>query len=110
MEETNTKTEVTDRFSKFMFGERSTPIVEKTTEHEQNNWDWILGEQTSNKAKAAGKSSHHNGINKSIEQFLQNVDYMKVMHHVDTLMTSTKELKPLLNKLKPVLEHFISKK
>lgn len=110
MEEKNTKTEVTDRFSRFMFGERNTPINEETTENQLENWDWILGARTSDKAKAGDKSSHHNGINKSIEQFLQNVDYMEVMHHVDTLMTSTKELKPLLNKIKPVLENLISKK
>ena len=40
---------------------------------------------------------------------LGHVDIDEVMNHVDTLITSARELKPLFGKVRPFLEQFIEK-
>ncbi|MGG0719099.1 hypothetical protein ABE096_16105 [Robertmurraya massiliosenegalensis] len=110
MEEDKVQSEEVDHFSKFMFGERNTSSFEEPVKREEEDWDWILGSRASDKAETQNNKGTLNGLNKSIEELLQKVDYMEVMNHIDTLMASTKELKPLLTKIKPLLENFLSKK
>ncbi|WP_019153250.1 hypothetical protein [Robertmurraya massiliosenegalensis] len=110
MAEDKVQREEVDRFSRFMFGERHTSSFEEPEKREKEDWDWILGSRESHTEEEQNNKSTLNGFNKTIDEFLQKVDYMEVMNHIDTLMTSTKELKPLLTKLKPLLENFLSKK
>ena len=42
-------------------------------------------------------------------RFLSHVDFDEVMNHVDTLISSAKELKPLFGKVRPYLDQFIAK-
>lgn len=51
-----------------------------------------------------------NSDHKKIENgFLGQIDLNAVLDHVDTLMTSARELKPIIGKVKPYLNHFIDK-
>ncbi|KIY22952.1 hypothetical protein [Mesobacillus subterraneus] len=43
-------------------------------------------------------------------KYLDHIDLDEVMHHVDTLITSSKELKPLFGKIKPFFDQIIDKK
>lgn len=47
-------------------------------------------------------SSDENGL-------LDQVDLGEVIQHVETLMTSAKELKPLIGKMRPLLDLFMNK-
>ena len=42
-----------------------------------------------------------------LNKYLGQIDLDEVMHHVDTLITSARELKPLVGKVKPLFDHFI---
>lgn len=96
-----------DPISKFMFGERFEEKEEDTepTEHEEH--DWLFGKRPSR-----SQNSEQNPINQIpfIGERLQNIDYMEMMQHVDTLMNSANDLKPLFKKIKPVLLEFLQKK
>ncbi|WLR53850.1 hypothetical protein LC048_15190 [Mesobacillus subterraneus] len=57
------------------------------------------------------EASEQNGKSDSpLNQYLGKIDLDEVMHHVDTLITSARELKPLMGKVKPLFDHFIEKK
>lgn len=45
----------------------------------------------------------------SLSGILGQIDVIEVLNHVDTLMTSAKELKPLLGKVKPLFDQIIDK-
>ncbi|TKC18272.1 hypothetical protein [Robertmurraya kyonggiensis] len=96
-----------DPISKFMFGERFDEKEDDTVPVEQEERDWLFGKRTSRT-----KSSEENPINQIpfIGERLQNIDYMEMMQHFDTLMTSANDLKPLFKKIKPVLLEFLQKK
>ena len=70
-----------DHFDHFMFG-RSREIEE--VEESVNN-DFLLN------------------------KYLGKIDLDEVMHHVDTLITSARELKPLMGKVRPLFDQFIEK-
>ena len=44
-----------------------------------------------------------------LNKYLGQIDLDEVMYHVDTLITSARELKPLVGKVKPLFDHFIEK-
>lgn len=125
MEEESQRHE-TDRISRFMFGEKGVKNTalddELTNEHDDSTLDkehiepiarerdWLFGHRYTQDTKrhdnlspqASNKTIH------SLGNMLQNVDYIELMQHVDTLMTSASELKPLLKKIKPVIESFLN--
>lgn len=72
--------EVTNPFDTFMFG----------------------GTRKENSVKEKKKSSY--------SEILDQIDVDDVLHHVDNLIESAKGLKPLLGKVKPVLDQFLNKK
>lgn len=96
-----------DPISKFMFGARFDEKEEDTAPEEQRERDWLFGNRPSR-----SKSAEQNPLNQIpfIGERLQNLDYMEIMQHVDTLMNSANELKPLIRKIKPVLLDFLQKK
>jgi hypothetical protein len=96
-----------DPFSRLMFGDkRYYEEEEKEGVSNRRETDWILGPKSSPHQKSE-KPSFLNG---SLGEYLQNVDYIEIMHHFDTLMNSANELKPLFKKVRPVLESFLNKK
>lgn len=44
------------------------------------------------------------------KSMLGQLDWAEMFHHVDTLLESARELKPLFSKVKPYLDHFMDKK
>lgn len=99
-----------DPFSKLMFGKGRTSH-DKTTEEEgsqHEQYDWLLGRKHPIPPK--GEESSSEGLHHTIGRFMQNIDYVETMKHIDTLMTSANELKPLLSKVKPIIETFTQKK
>ncbi|MFT9596333.1 hypothetical protein [Mesobacillus sp.] len=44
-----------------------------------------------------------------LNKYLGQIDLDEVMYHVDTLITSARELKPLVGKVKPLFDHFREK-
>jgi hypothetical protein len=44
-----------------------------------------------------------------LSKYLDQIDLDEVMYHVDTLITSARELKPLLGKVKPFFNQIIDK-
>lgn len=46
----------------------------------------------------------------SYKGILDQIDLDEMVHHVDTLIGSAKELKPLFGNVRPLLEQFINKK
>jgi len=44
-----------------------------------------------------------------VPRFLDDIDLDQLLSHVDTLITSAQELKPLFSKAKPYLEQFMNK-
>ncbi|MBT2678199.1 hypothetical protein J7E38_04250 [Bacillus sp. ISL-35] len=44
-----------------------------------------------------------------LSKYLDHIDLDEVMYHVDTLITSARELKPLLGKVKPFFDQIIDK-
>lgn len=104
------ETEKIDPFSRFMFGVRREQEFDESHDNDEKkenvharDRDWLFGARELPKAKKAKQDP-------SILDHLNNVDYIELMHHVDTFMSSTKDLKPLVSKLKPYLESFLHKK
>ncbi|MFE8700365.1 hypothetical protein ACFYKX_07060 [Cytobacillus sp. FJAT-54145] len=111
-----------DPFSQFMFGKT---IYRERNEKESssfNNNEWLFGRRSpandddqrdrggidlfSLHPRQSQKSEQKN----SIGNILQNVNYIELMEHMDTLMNSAKELKPLLSKVRPLIDQFTNKK
>lgn len=46
----------------------------------------------------------------SYSDILDQIDVDEVLHHVDNLIESARDLKPLLGKVRPVLDQFLNKK
>jgi hypothetical protein len=44
-----------------------------------------------------------------LNKYLGQIDLDEVMYHVDTLITSARELKPLMGKVRPLFDQFIEK-
>jgi hypothetical protein len=68
-----------DSFDRFMFGNTKESVVQNER-----------------------KPSNESGL-------LDQIDLGEVLHHVDTLMTSAKELKPLIGKVRPFLDLIMDK-
>ena len=62
--------------------------------------DWFLG----SRRKKPGTSAQT--IQNQIENLLNNVDLEQLMETYDTVVTSSKQLKPLINKITPFIRKF----
>jgi hypothetical protein len=82
-------------------GSRNHPNQEKT-EHEHLARDFMFGDHRRNDRN--DNESHSEG-----SSFLSQIDFDEVLHHVDTLISSAKELKPLFGKVRPYIDNFIDK-
>lgn len=112
-EEKNERKKEMDPLSRLMFGGRpdhggSDSEAGKVGESDDREYDWLFGRRRPTPIKEEEPPSE--GIHQKLGQMLQNIDYMEAMKHVDTLMTSANELKPLLGKVKPLIESFTQKK
>ena len=112
-----------DHFTRFMFGEKrnlmrgerkssdinndfieNQPEMEDFEEKRAREREWLFGVNTRH-------SPRHQGQDKTtITDLLNQIDYTELMHHVDTFMSSTKQLKPLIKKLRPYVEMLLNKK
>lgn len=114
-EEKNLNSQQQDPFTALMFGARrrgetqkdSLPIESTASEDTSNEkYDWIMGKRS--------MAPNHQNIaeqsNNTLERILQNIDYAEAAKHVGTLMSSANELKPLLSKVKPLIDTFFPKK
>ena len=84
--------------------------INNASEHEPENLkkansfdSFMFGGPRRTEKQPEKKKSSYSGI-------LDQIDIDEVLHHVDTLIGSAKELKPLFGKVKPLLEQFINKK
>lgn len=117
-----------DRFTRLMFGDRRRASESSNKENafddedfrdegededdSSRNNDWLFGRKREhhsfdffgNRNQKAGQHDQN-----SLEKFLYNIDYVELMKHVDTLMTTAKELKPLIKQIKPYLKSFTRK-
>jgi hypothetical protein len=61
-------------------------------------------------SRGSGDSRDHSGDTDSNGSgILSQIDLGEVLYHVDTLISSARELKPLFGKVKPYLDNFIDK-
>lgn len=116
-----------DSFSRFMFGNRKPRETHKESEHnsqvnlEQNqrlsfktrsnrNDDWIFGRRR--KEPVSDNKDSQNRVQNTqnkIENFINNVDMELLFDTIDTLVTTTKQYKPLIKEIAPFFSK-ISKK
>lgn len=115
--------EEVDPFTLFMFGQspnrryRENHSTEETVleYNPVERGDWFLGRRISQERSKEEQIGTPVGTNEmeqssSLNGLLQNINYLELMEHVDTLMTSAGQLKPLFTKIKPLFEQFINKK
>lgn len=75
--------------------------------NEVNHFDSIMfGGRRGREENNANQSAENNA---SLLQLLGQIDLNEMMTHVDTLVTSAKELKPLWGKVKPFIGQWIDK-
>lgn len=72
------------------------------TEEDHLARDFMFGSHRQNGMDANDSNSEESSI-------LGQIDFNEVLHHVDTLITSAKELKPLFGKVRPFIDNFIDK-
>ena len=109
-----------DPFSRFMFGNSKHRETYKESENnsqeflEQNEHssfdrdsnridDWFFGSRRKEPTQSAPTTQNQ------IENFINNVDIELLMETYDTLVTTSKQLKPLIKEISPFF-HQISKK
>ncbi|MBV7508942.1 hypothetical protein KW850_27445 [Bacillus sp. sid0103] len=90
-----------DRFSKFMFGNRTHHSKEKS-----HNNDWFFGRRR--KETETKKEDSHPPQNK-VEDFMNNVDIEKLFETYDTFVTTKEQLKPFLKEIAPFIGKFTNK-
>ncbi|MGA9228116.1 MAG: hypothetical protein WB217_17345 [Mesobacillus sp.] len=76
--------------------------INKESESDIDFRHFMFGNSTGEETKAGESKSTGSG-------FLSQIDLGEVLHHVDTLITSAKELKPLFGKVRPYFDHLIDK-
>lgn len=93
MDRRKSNNHIEDPFTKLMFGERKGRRIEengeKTLDQDSETFAFFQNEK--------------------IESLLQNIDIGEVMNHVETLMNSASELKPVFKKITPYMEQFLQK-
>lgn len=113
-----------DRFTRLMFGDRGkdTDALNKEDDYHEEGKDednssrdndWLFGRKRDHRPLSFfgnRKQEHRQQEKYPLENLLQNLDYGKLMNHVDGFMNSAKELKPLVNQIKPYLKSFTQKK
>lgn len=76
-------------------------------EQEYTHFDqFMFGRSMNNKEKPSEQSVKNDS---PLNKYLGQIDLDEVMYHVDTLITSARELKPLVGKVKPLFDHFLEK-
>ncbi|MBS8263075.1 hypothetical protein DYI25_01335 [Mesobacillus boroniphilus] len=75
-------------------------------EQEYTHFDQFMFGRPSNKEEESEQSVKNNS---PLNKYLGQIDLDEVMYHVDTLITSARELKPLVGKVRPLFDHFIEK-
>lgn len=108
MDEKKETAEEIDFFTKFMFGE-TREVDESWKERRRKEREWLFGAEKKEQKKPQEAPSSSNAYQK-IGEKLERIDYLELMGHIDTLMASASELKPLFKKLKPLLTQVIDKK
>ncbi|MBT2686409.1 hypothetical protein [Bacillus sp. ISL-37] len=81
---------------------------ESSDQHEQEfaHFDqFMFGRPRYNEESSEQSVKNDSPLNK----YLGQIDLDEVMYHVDTLITSARELKPLVGKVKPLFDHFMEK-
>ena len=109
-----------DPFSRFMFGNRKQRETYKESENnsqellEQNEQssfdsrsnridDWIFGSRRKEPTQSAPTTQNQ------IENFINNVDIELLMETYDMLVTTSKQLKPLMKEITPLFHQFSKK-
>ncbi|MBT2642694.1 hypothetical protein J7I80_10690 [Bacillus sp. ISL-41] len=75
-------------------------------ERENTHFDHFMFGQPRYKEESSEQSEKNDS---PLNKYLGQIDLDEVMYHVDTLMTSARELKPLVGKVKPLFDHFMDK-
>jgi hypothetical protein len=75
-------------------------------EHKYTHFDQFMFGRTRNNEESSEQSVKKDS---PLNKYLGQIDLDEVMYHVDTLITSARELKPLVGKVKPIFDHFIEK-
>lgn len=99
--------EEVDFFTELMFGRRMNNR-ENHLPAEDTNAHWKEN-NNSNDTPNAQNQSFLDEKNLPIPHWLKNMDYGEIFNHIDTILTSTKELKPLLKKITPFIETILQK-
>ncbi|WP_423409705.1 hypothetical protein AABM38_06790 [Heyndrickxia sp. MSNUG] len=90
----------------FMLGENGKNLrdqsVDAENEPDSDFRHFMFGNSTGEETKARDSQSTESGL-------LSQIDLGEVLYHVDTLITSAKELKPLFGKVRPFFDHLIDK-
>ena len=75
-------------------------------EQEYTHFDHFMFGRPRDKEETSEQSVNNDS---PLNKYLGQIDLDEVMYHVDTLITSARELKPLVGKVKPLFDHFIEK-
>lgn len=76
--------------------------IHEESESENDFRHFMFGNSRGEETKDRDSQSTGSGL-------LSQIDLGEVLYHVDTLITSAKELKPLFGKVRPYFEHLIDK-
>lgn len=70
----------------------------------------MFGNKKSSTSNGKAEMDLEKTIENTLERYLGNVDVDEVFKTIDLVMASSKQLKPLFNKISPLITDFIKKK
>ncbi|WP_079508085.1 hypothetical protein [Mesobacillus jeotgali] len=95
-----------DEWENDLFGFKHRNDPEVSAKHDRDHFDRFMFGGTRNIEEQSEPPAEQPS---PLSKYLERIDLDEVMFHVDTLITSAKELKPLLGKVRPIFDHFIEK-
>ncbi len=104
----NEKAAEEDYYYDFMLGrkvyrQKQHEAIHKRRERIRGD-SWILGQHGRNER---GDNSEQTEDNNAVTKFLDEIDMNLVFSNIELFMSSTNELKPLINKVKPLLKKWM---
>jgi len=97
-----------DYYYDFMLGrkvnrQKQPEAIHKRRERTRGD-SWILGQHGRNERETNSEQTEDNN---AVTKFLDEIDMNLVFSNIELFMSSTNELKPLINKVKPLLKKWM---
>jgi hypothetical protein len=98
-----------DERTRNLFGFKLRRENEESPDQREQEYDPIDDFMFGRSRKTEETSEESVNSDSPLNKYLGHIDLDEVMYHVDTLITSARELKPLMGKVKPLFDQFIDK-